>query len=363
MSAPEQASTSTTIATLKPQRTSTDVRAGFFNLEGFELLQRVAKAFATSSLVPKEYQGNIANCMIALNLANRLRADELMVMQNLYIVHGRPGWSSKYLIATFNECGRFSTVKYEWFGEKGTDSWGARAWAIELATKERIVGPDITIQMAKDEGWFQKNGSKWKTIPQLMLMYRSAGWMINTSAPEISMGFSTEEELRDIIDINSDGSYTVNTEPVTVGSLRDVDQETGEVQQLQSNASQTLAGATTRRADPVTQNTSESGDEPRAKASTVAGSTSDSSSQAVQAQDGNNVVLTYAQVNDAMSKADSVETLEVAIAMIADVESPEQQDELRSISRELLKKFATPDAAKSTNKRTTKPADTSVGME
>lgn len=184
------------------------VRAGFFDLEGFELLQRVAKAFASSSLVPQQYQNNVANCMIALNLAARLHADELMVMQNLYVVHGRPGWSAKFLIATFNHCGRFTAVKYEFFGTPNSDTWGCRAYATEINSGEKVVGPDVTIQMAKDEGWYNKNGSKWKTIPQLMLMYRSAGWMINTAAPEISMGLPTQEELHDIIDVRPDGTVT-----------------------------------------------------------------------------------------------------------------------------------------------------------
>ncbi|WP_175785523.1 hypothetical protein [Burkholderia ambifaria] len=197
-----------TPAVIEQPRASVPVRAGFFDLEGFELLQRVAKAFASSTLVPQQFQGNMANCMIALNLAERLKADALMVMQNLYIVHGRPGWSAKFLIATFNHCGRFTAVKYEFFGEKGTDSWGCRASSIETSSGEKIVGPDVTIQMAKDEGWYGKNGSKWKTIPQLMLMYRSAGWMINTAAPEISMGLPTQEELHDIIDVRPDGTVS-----------------------------------------------------------------------------------------------------------------------------------------------------------
>ncbi|MBU9468618.1 hypothetical protein LGM75_24685 [Burkholderia multivorans] len=197
-----------TPAVIEQPRASVPVRAGFFDLEGFELLQRVAKAFASSSLVPQQYQNNVANCMIALNLASRLKADELMVMQNLYVVHGRPGWSAKFLIATFNHCGRFTAVKYEFFGTPNTDDWGCRASSTELASGEKIVGPDVTIKMAKDEGWYNKNGSKWKTIPQLMLMYRSAGWMINTAAPEISMGLPTQEELHDIIDVRPDGTVT-----------------------------------------------------------------------------------------------------------------------------------------------------------
>jgi hypothetical protein len=93
---------------------------GFDTLQGFVALQRIGQAFASSSLVPEAYQGNVANCMIAIEMAARMRASPLMVMQNLYLIHGRPSWSSQYLIASFNDCGRFSAIKYRWTGEKGS---------------------------------------------------------------------------------------------------------------------------------------------------------------------------------------------------------------------------------------------------
>lgn len=190
------------------------VRAGFFDADGFELMQRVSKAFAASTLVPKEYQGNIPNCMIALNLAQRLGADALMVMQNLYIVHGRPGWSAQFLIATFNQNGRFSAIRYEFFGTRGKEDWGCRAWAIERDSGEKIVGADVSIDLARAEGWDSKSGSKWRTMPQQMLMYRAASWMIRTHAPEIAMGLPTADELADTYDAKRDtfGTYAVTTD-------------------------------------------------------------------------------------------------------------------------------------------------------
>lgn len=202
-----------TLAELRapPAQSTAIVRAGFFDAAGFELMQRVSKAFASSSLVPQVYQGNVANCMIAINMAERIGADPMMVMQNLYIVHGRPGWSAQFLIATFNHCGRFTALRYEWFGDKGKDTWGCRAYATEKENNEKIVGPDITIALSKAEGWFQKSGSKWQTIPQLMLMYRAAAWMIRTYAPEIAMGLHTAEELGDVYDASrgDDGAFDV----------------------------------------------------------------------------------------------------------------------------------------------------------
>lgn len=219
------------------------VRAGFFDLEGFELLQRVAKAFASSTLVPEAYRNNVANCMIALNLASRLRADELMVMQNLYIVHGNPGWSSKFLIASVNTCGRFETLRYEWRGTEGDDNYGCRAWTIEKSTGERLNGVWIDWKMVKAEGWSKKSGSKWLTMADQMFIYRSAAFWQRGYAPEISMGLSTVEELHDVIDVRADG--TVSFGGYDEGGAR---APAAEVVQPQSKSAKAAAALT--KADP-----------------------------------------------------------------------------------------------------------------
>lgn len=207
--------TKTSLAAL---RTAADsgpvVTASFTDSAGWALIQRVANALAQSTLVPQQFQANIPNCIICLEMAQRIGASPLMVAQNLYVVHGRPGWSAKFLIASFNQCGRFSAIRYEWVGTRGRDDWGCRAWATEKATGEKIVGPLITIGLAKAEKWFDKSGSKWQTIPELMLQYRAAAWMVNTHAPEISMGLNTAEEIGDVFDAQAgaSGEFAVTTE-------------------------------------------------------------------------------------------------------------------------------------------------------
>lgn len=170
---------------------------GLCDSDAFALAQRAGQLLASSGLVPKEYQGNLANCVVALNMAVRIGADPLMVMQNLVIVHGRPTWSSQFLIATFNACGRFSAIRYEFKGTEGQDDWACRAYAIEKSNGERIEGSWISIALAKTEGWYGKNGSKWKTMPQQMLMYRAASWLVRAYAPELAMGLHTAEEVVD----------------------------------------------------------------------------------------------------------------------------------------------------------------------
>lgn len=214
---------------LATEATQQDVRAqlipapnttmGFSNASSFELMQRAAKLLASSTLVPKEYQSNLPNCVIALNMAQRVGADPLQVMQNLYVVHGRPGWSSQFLIATFNQCGRFNAMKFEFFGEQGKDSWGCRAYSTEKETGERIVSSDITLKLAKDEGWYGKQGSKWKTMPQQMMMYRAAAFLVRVYAPELSMGLQTQEELRDVGEVPTATVTLAGREPATLAQL------------------------------------------------------------------------------------------------------------------------------------------------
>ena len=154
-------------------------------------------------MVPKQFQGqnNFGNCVIALNMAQRLGADPLMVMQNLYVVHSTPSWSSKFMVAMFNQCGRYESIRYEETGEKGTDTQGIIAWAKEKSTGEILKGPEVTIGIAKKEGWYGKDGSKWKTMPDQMLRYRAAAWFIRTTAPELSMGLQTVDEVNDTINV------------------------------------------------------------------------------------------------------------------------------------------------------------------
>lgn len=210
-----------------------DASMSIMTASGFELMQRVGKAYATSSLVPKEFAGNLPNCVIALNMAYRLGADPLMVMQNLYVVHGRPGWSSQFLIATFNQNGAFSKLRYEFFGDKGSDAEGCRAYAIEKETGERLTGADITIGLSKKEGWYGKQGSKWQTMPQQMLMYRAAAWFIRAYAPEIAMGLKTSEELSDaspeinISDIGKVIDRKIENAPSKLDALVDAEQAKG----------------------------------------------------------------------------------------------------------------------------------------
>lgn len=177
--------------------------SAFGNIVHFENAQRMAKALSSSTMVPDRYRGeqNLGSCMIALEISNRIGMNVLAVMQNLYDVHGKPAWSSQFLIACVNACRKFSPIRYQMTGQKGTDSYGCIAWATDR-TGERLESPEITIGIAKSEGWYQKNGSKWKTMPELMLRYRTATLFARLYAPELTMGIHTEDEVVDVVEVS-----------------------------------------------------------------------------------------------------------------------------------------------------------------
>lgn len=240
--------------------TTNPMNAGFnfFDPVQFETMQRVCKMFASSDLVPDNYKPTfkqvpanvnpeqiaaiqlenqaaqnkaVANCMIAIEISMRIGASPLMVMQNMVPIYGKPSWSSKFLIATVNSCGRFEPLQYR-FTNKGmlgmvdyTDYvWDSRsnrkqavqkqfdgkaiqdiecvAYTTKKGSKEVLESSPVSVRLAIQEGWFTKNGSKWQTMTKQMLMYRAASWWTSVYAPDLSMGMRTIEEQQDIVDVD-----------------------------------------------------------------------------------------------------------------------------------------------------------------
>lgn len=166
----------------------------------FELMQRQARLLASGTIVPAQFRGNMSNCFIALDMALRLNQNPLMVMQGMYISEktGTPAWYAKFLIATFNATGKYSSLTYNEVGERGKDTWGFYCTATELATGKEQRGVTVTIDMARKEGWFDRRGTKWISMPELMMRYRAAAFLIRQVAPEVTMGLLTREELEDV---------------------------------------------------------------------------------------------------------------------------------------------------------------------
>ena len=202
----------------------------------FEMAQRQARSLAASSLVPPEYQGEkgMGNCIVALDIAKRMNVSPLTVMQNLNIVHNRPSWSSAWIIAQIQGCGRFLDFNYEVTG-KGVDMQ-CYCTAKRISDKKLIKGSVVSIKMAQAEGWTRN--AKWRNMPEQMLKYRAATFFGRQYIPDLLLGVQTSEEIVDItpLDVtptkskNSDSGFNekdelTNSQPVKIGPAEEEDDD------------------------------------------------------------------------------------------------------------------------------------------
>jgi len=163
--------------------------------------------------------------MIAMEMANRLKISPFEVMQNLDIIKGKPSWSSTFIIASLNSCGRFKPLRFEFVGnDTKSDEYGCRAYTDDM-DGNKIVGPMVTWLMVKAEGWLSKSGSKWQTMPELMCQYRAASFFGRLYAPDILKGMQTVDEVKDVVS-------TIDTDFEDVSRLEELNSLYTEVEEI-----------------------------------------------------------------------------------------------------------------------------------
>lgn len=161
-------------------------------IESFRESYKLASVLAKSSLVPQQYQGKTEDCALAIDMAERMGVSPLMVMQSLYVVKGKPSWSGQACMSFIKA--KYGDAQPVYTGQRGTDTRGCFVRVIK-PDGEVIEGTEVTIAMAKSEGWM--SNSKWKNMPEQMLAYRAAAFFARVYCPEILMGIQVEGEIED----------------------------------------------------------------------------------------------------------------------------------------------------------------------
>lgn len=167
-----------------------------------------AQFLAKTDFVPQQFK-KPENCLIALDIANRTGMSPLAVMQNLYVVQGKPSWSGQMCIALINGCGKFSQLEFIEDGSVEDETYGCIAVAERKDNHKLYYSDKITLQMAKDEGWYTKNGSKWKTMPIQMARYRAGAFFARAHCPELLIGLPLSDEIADVYGNNEASPVTV----------------------------------------------------------------------------------------------------------------------------------------------------------
>lgn len=200
----------------------------FNGIASFEKAIEIAQTLSQSTMVPKQYQGpnGAPNIVVAFELGMRMGLSPFVVMQNLDVIEGRPAWRSQFLIAQVNASGKYRSdmqFEYEERGEKKDIDYikywskgpngsspvmdkmtindrACRAWVVD-SNSDRVNGPWVSIEMAVRDGWYSRAGSKWKSLPELMLAYRAAAFFARLHCPETTIGMPAVEEVGEYIDV------------------------------------------------------------------------------------------------------------------------------------------------------------------
>lgn len=193
---PEENAETTEMTVVQEPKIVPQVATMWNNTKMFNLSYKLAGFLSQSDLIPQAYQGKVGNCLIAMDIANRMSISPMAVMQNSQVVRGKFSWSGSACKSMIDGCGRFRKTRYVEVGERDKDSWG---FYLEAETKsgDIIKGVTVTVKQAKDEGWYSQN-KKWSTLTELMLKYRCAAFFMRTECASLAMGFLTAEENEDL---------------------------------------------------------------------------------------------------------------------------------------------------------------------
>lgn len=174
-------------------------QSGFLNLLDAKQLNSVyrnAKVLCESQLLPPHFRGKVADTMILMDLAMRMRISLFTLANHAYTVSGKIGISGQLCISLVNSCGRFTPLDFVFVGEQGTREYGCYAVATRLSNNVICKSTLITWGMAVDENWVRN--SKWKTMTDQMMVYRAASFFARKYCPDALLGLSLADELRDV---------------------------------------------------------------------------------------------------------------------------------------------------------------------
>ena len=177
------------------QATQLTTNSVWENKDQFNQLLRAAQMLSQTSILPQSYQNKPQDCFVAIEMANRMGVSPMVVMQNMYVVKGKPSWAGQACTMLINSCGKFKDVKHIYTGEKGKPNRGCYVTATRISDGSQVDGVEVTMQMAQSEGW--TSNSKWRNMPELMLAYRASAFFARVYCPEAMMGVQTAEEVYD----------------------------------------------------------------------------------------------------------------------------------------------------------------------
>ena len=156
-------------------------------------MMEMAKTLSKSTIIPIQYQNREENVLIALDMANRMGISPLVIMQQMYVIQGKPSFSGQFIATIVQTNPKFRNVELVYIGNEGDDTYGAYVQAEDKETGKMLKGTVVTLGMARAEKW----GAKWRTMPTQMLGYRAYTFFGRMYCPAELMGLYATDEVED----------------------------------------------------------------------------------------------------------------------------------------------------------------------
>jgi len=180
-----------------------------YHRDDIDALKEHAKIVAASGLVPEHFRKYPQAVYTAVGLAKSMGEDPIYVMQSMYFIKGRPGWTSAFLLSRLRRTETIEgTVRYD-IEDTEDNGLTVRARCVDAETGDEIVGPAATMRMAIDDNWVKNE--KYRSMPEIMLRNRALAFLVRYHYADILAGLPSAEELQDV---DAATVATVATSPV-----------------------------------------------------------------------------------------------------------------------------------------------------
>ncbi|WP_211260734.1 recombinase RecT [Pseudoxanthomonas dokdonensis] len=178
------------LATIPPQGSPAQPRQQMdFSPQTFDQALTFCDYLADSDLVPKDFKGKPANCLIAMQWGAELGLKPLQAVQNIAIINGRPALWGDAVIALVRSSPLCEYITESDDGKAATCRVKRRGEPEEV----RIFSMDD----AKAAGLAGKQGP-WTQYPKRMRQMRARAFALRDVFPDVLKGMPIAEEIMDI---------------------------------------------------------------------------------------------------------------------------------------------------------------------
>lgn len=152
---------------------------------------QMAEFLSKSTIVPKDYQRNPANVLVAIQWGSELGMQPLQAMQSIAVINGKPGLYGDSLIALVQGSHLCEYVSESF--DEATMTATCRA-----KRKDEPVEAVVTFSQADatTANLWGKQGP-WKQYPKRMLQMRARAFALRDKFADVLSGLGVVEELQD----------------------------------------------------------------------------------------------------------------------------------------------------------------------